>query len=81
MNWILLSKEPPPPCTEVICFKKEWIDEDFNPEGIRVGFMDDDNNWTSADWYNDQDTYWNDEKSIPTHWMQKPEPPTTVSQH
>ena len=41
---------------EVIGYNKEWIHEDFNPSGTRIGFLND-NGFTSAKWVNDQDCY------------------------
>lgn len=34
---------------EVLGFNKEWIDEDFNPDGICMCFVIDDN-WTISSW-------------------------------
>jgi len=42
---------------EVIGFNPNWIDEDFNPRGYRIGFVDGDGNFTSAHWWDYQDTY------------------------
>jgi hypothetical protein len=41
---------------EVICFNKEWIDQDFNPNGTRIGFRLDDG-FVTAYWWDYQDTY------------------------
>ena len=41
---------------EVIAFNEKWIDEDFNPNGTRVGFMQDDG-FVSATWNDEQDCY------------------------
>lgn len=42
MKWNKVSEKELPLGVEVIAFNKEWIDEDFNPNGTRVGFMQDD---------------------------------------
>ena len=55
-NWIKTEDELPPEGTEVIAFHHKWIDEDFNPNGTRVGFMQDDG-FISATWNNDDDCY------------------------
>lgn len=41
---------------EVIAFNEKWIDEDFNPNGTRVGFIQDDG-FVSATWNNEDDCY------------------------
>ena len=41
---------------EVIGYNKEWVHEDFNPSGTRIGFLND-NGFTSAKQVNDQDCY------------------------
>ncbi len=41
---------------EVIAYHEKWIDEDFNPNGTRVGFIQDDG-FISASWNNEQDCY------------------------
>ena len=59
---------------------------DFNPKGIRIGFLDDVSGWISAYWCNYHDDYhtrtsdeddkqFNDykaENQVPTHWMEIP---------
>lgn len=72
MKWIITSKETPPPGTTILGYNEKWIDGDFNPEGIRECFMNDDNSWNSAYWDNDLDTWCNDMETMPTHWMQRP---------
>lgn len=39
---------------EVIGYNKEWVHEDFNPSGTRIGFLSD-VGFHSAKWNNDQD--------------------------
>ena len=41
---------------EVIAFNKEWINSDFNPNGTRIGFLQDDG-FVSATWNDEQDCY------------------------
>ena len=38
-NWIKTEDELPPEGIEVIAFHHKWIDEDFNPNGTRIGFL------------------------------------------
>lgn len=55
--WVKIDAEHPLPyCQEVIGYNKEWVDEDFNPSGTRVGFLTD-TGFLSAMWVNDQDCY------------------------
>jgi hypothetical protein len=79
-NWILVSEQKPEIGIEVLGFSKEWIDEDFNPTGQRVCFLNEskDGYWLSAEWLDYQDTYVTDDKTAPTHWMPRPQSPTTV---
>ena len=54
--WINYKEEKPPFGVEVIAYHHEWIDEDFNPNGTRIGFLSDDG-FTSAFWWDEQDCY------------------------
>lgn len=74
MKWTLSSKDLPPECTIVLGFCKEWIDEDYNPEGIRDCFYND-SYWCSSFWNNEQDGFDTDWNTNPTYWMQRPNPP------
>lgn len=56
MNWKLYKEELPPMGEEVLAFHTDWIDEDFNPKGTRIGFQADED-FISAYWWNYQDTY------------------------
>lgn len=90
-NWNNLSEKRPDEGIEIICFNPEWIDEDFNPNGTRIGFMDGEGNFTTAHWWNDQDCYMTiskeevegneafsnhiQENTEPTHWIEIPKNP------
>ena len=54
MKWNKVSEKELPFGEEVIAFNEKWIDEDFNPNGTRVGFMQDDG-FVSATWNNEQE--------------------------
>lgn len=55
--WIKIDAEHPLPYgQEVIGYNKEWVHEDFNPSGTRVGFLND-IGFISAKWVNDHDCY------------------------
>lgn len=62
---------------EVIAFHPSWIDPDFNPDGIRIGFINGEGKFWSAEWNDYQDTYQNNQEVMPTHYMRKPQPPAT----
>lgn len=72
MKWNKVSEKEIPFGEEVIAFNEKWIDEDFNPNGTRVGFMQDDG-FVSATWNNEQDCY-------EIHAMKKETTTTKVSQ-
>lgn len=55
-KWYKMSEIKPEFGIEVIGYNEKWIDEDFNPNGTRVGFIQDDG-FTSASWNNEQDCY------------------------
>ena len=55
--WVKIDADHPLPYNqEVIGYNKEWVHEDFNPSGTRVGFLND-IGFISAKWVNDQDCY------------------------
>ena len=55
--WIKIDEDHPLPyAQEVIGYNKEWVTEDGNPSGTRVGFFTDEG-FFSAKWVNDQDCY------------------------
>lgn len=57
MEWIDIQKQKPEAGEEVLCFNEKWINEDFNPKGIRIGFMCNVGRFTTAHWWDYQDTY------------------------
>lgn len=69
-RWIPINEEKPAIGIPVDLFNPEWIDEDFNPEGIREGCKTDmaDQPWVSCVWNSSFDEYVTDEISSPTHW-------------
>lgn len=82
MEWIEITEKNIPE-GEVLLFNEKWINEDWNPKGIRIGFHDDVSGWVSACWCNYHDEYhtrYSDEDNdrfedykaqnqIPTHYM------------
>ena len=55
--WVKIDADHPLPYgQEVIGYNKEWVHEDFNPSGTRIGFLSA-IGFHSAKWVNDQDCY------------------------
>ena len=54
--YINYQEQKPPIGVEVIAYHHKWVDEDFNPNGTRIGFLSDDG-FTSAYWWDYQDCY------------------------
>lgn len=56
-QYINYREQKPPLGVEVIAFNRKWIDEDFNPNGTRIGFLNENDDFTSVYWWNEQDRY------------------------
>lgn len=56
MEWNKVSEKKMPFGEEVLAFNKEWINSDFNPNGTRIGFLQDDG-FVSATWNGEYDCY------------------------
>ena len=54
--WRNFKEIKPVEGVEVIAFHHKWVSEEFNPRGIRIGFLTYDG-FISAFWWDDQDTY------------------------
>jgi len=78
MEWILV-KDKLPLFEEddwVLGYSKEWINEDFNPRGIRICCIyGNGEQWCSANWFDYQDYFKTDLDTCPTHWMKIPNLP------
>ena len=64
-------KETKPPIgLEVMAHCKEWVHEDYNKKGVRVGFLneDEEGDFISSKWDNAGDCYENDEEHKPEVW-------------
>lgn len=55
MNWKKFKEEKPSEGEEVLAYHPSWIDEDFNPRGIRIGFWNGGDDFKSAHWWDYQD--------------------------
>lgn len=49
MNWKKFKEEKPSEGEEVLAYHPSWIDEDFNPRGIRIGFWNGGDDFKSAE--------------------------------
>jgi len=68
--WISMSENPLTQDTgEVIGFHPDWINEDFNPNGTRIGFIGGKGTFISAFWLDYQDSYTEKDDVMPTHYM------------
>jgi hypothetical protein len=77
-GWKQTATELPPESTHVIGFSQSWVDEDFNPDGIRDCFRSGDgDDWQSC-WWNDPCDQYETQAGrtgghgAPTHWMIRP---------
>ena len=89
-KWLKYPENKPEIGIEVLMHNPVWIDENYNPKGIRIGFLDDVSGWTSAQWCNNIESYntrTSDEdddafklslaiEQEPILWMYYPELPT-----
>lgn len=74
--WKSIQNTPPGDGVEVLLFSAEWIDEDFNPTGVRPGFAEDNaSRWVIARWSAHHHEYITDHievkpfrNGLPTHW-------------
>ena len=55
-RYINYQEQKPPFGVEVVAYHHKWVDEDFNPNGTRVGFLGGDG-FISAFWWDYQDCY------------------------
>lgn len=82
LTWKEWEKEQPnAEMMEVLAFSEQWIDLDFNLVGIRVGFVDGEGQFCSAEWVDYHDCYQESTEDTPSHWMPFPvfqKPNTTV---
>lgn len=62
---------PPAEGVPFIGYNPHWVDQDFNPKGIRECHRYDGDMYLSAVWFNEQDC-WVKSRVKPTHWMPYP---------
>lgn len=80
--WVSLDEMVSPPFSEPVDgYHPDWVDEDFNPDGIRECFWtgsEDEPHWFCAAWLDYQDCYETVENQPPTHWRKRPAPPPSL---
>lgn len=57
LTWIKYSDKKPETGIEVIAYNSKWVNKDFNPNGMRVGFVNGNGEFTSAYKWDYQDCY------------------------
>lgn len=71
-NWNIYGELYPPQGIEVLAQSDNWIDEDINPRGIRLGFQDisedDQGEFVSAKYNDYQDQFDTDRETKPDFW-------------
>ena len=59
-DWIKIDPfHPLPKFEEVLAFNKEWIEADWNPKGVRIGYLTDEGSFISAYYCPDPEDYGN----------------------
>lgn len=71
-KWRDFKNDPPIPLEEVIGFSWDWVDENENPTGKRVGFINDDGKFTSAYFNSYHNCYDTGYESVPEKWTHFP---------
>lgn len=71
LGWINVGDKLPNEGFEVLLFNKKWINEDFNPKGIRIGFLNGTGEWVTAYYCSQHDEYHTrDNESDDDHYKQ-----------
>lgn len=55
-QWVSVKDEPIPQGPFVLAYHPKWVDDDFNKQGVRIGFQSD-NGFISAYWWDTQDDF------------------------
>lgn len=74
LGWLFVKDVQAPHGVPVWCWNPEWVSEDFNPEGIREGFWNDDGYWTTCGWDACQDVFTTIDNQIPVMWASRVQP-------
>ena len=73
-QWISVKEKDSPHGIPVLLWSKEWVDEDFNPTGVREGHFVEGEGYTSCGWDACQDVFTTEENSYPSMWSKKVSP-------
>lgn len=68
IGWIDYSEEKPQIGEEVLAYHPSFVDDDYNMDGVRVGWRDDKGTFTCAYWDADKNVYMTAMNVIPTLW-------------
>jgi len=71
MKWVKTSDRQPSDGIDVRCYHPDFVDKDFNPEGLTFGFVSGGREaliWTVAIWDGMQDC-WNVSHQTPELWL------------
>jgi hypothetical protein len=72
-GWLPISEAPDN--QEVLLWSPDFVDEDFNPDGVIFGYKNfGEDTWYGAIWNGEQDC-WDDREVKPIKFMYKPQPP------
>jgi hypothetical protein len=79
VGWKDIKTNPPEQGSWFLGYSKDWIDDDFNEEGVRecCAYFGEGKglSYQSAKWNNDMECWDKDDGTKPTHWMSIPKPP------
>lgn len=69
-GWNKFSEKKPQIGIEILAYCVQWIHPDFNPKGIRVGFLNqsEQGEFVSAKYCTQGDCYESDEQFLPEYW-------------
>jgi hypothetical protein len=80
-NWYKIKDKLPEPMVEVLVYNKDCAqDEEFNPDGVHIGFMLDEKTFIVLSYDEEYESgeanyVESHEKYYPTHWQPKPSAP------
>lgn len=67
---------PPPVGAVVIGYHPDWVDDDFNPTGVRECLLNcEEGEWLSGKWYDCQEGWKIEDETPPLQWTPMPIPP------
>ncbi|MEO0793508.1 MAG: hypothetical protein AAFX93_00010 [Verrucomicrobiota bacterium] len=76
-RWRDALVDPPENGEPVLGYHPDWVDGDFNRQGIRECFLGDDH-WVTSYWVDSADSYITREDLVPQKWMSPHNPDSSV---